>query len=77
MVPMRVTLFLIAILAPTAAHAYIGPGAGITAIGSVLALVGALLLAIIGLVWYPLKRVMKGRKKAQAVDQKADDSGSA
>ncbi len=46
-----------------AAHAYVGPGAGITAIGTVLALVGAALLAIVGFVWYPVKRLL-GRRKA-------------
>jgi hypothetical protein len=50
------------IIAGDAAFAYVGPGAGITAIGTVLALVGAALLAIVGFVWYPLKRLL-GRKQ--------------
>jgi hypothetical protein len=49
---------LLASLTPTAAQAYTGPGAGLTAIGSLLALVAALLLAIVGFVWYPLKRLV-------------------
>lgn len=66
MIPMRIVFFLAALLLPATAHAYIGPGAGITAIGSVLALLGAVILAIIGLVWYPMKRMLKARKKSQA-----------
>ena len=49
---------------PHSAQAYIGPGAGISAIGTVVALVGALLLMIVGFVWYPLKRLF--RRSAQA-----------
>jgi len=44
------------------AHAYIGPGAGLTAIGAVLALIAALLLAVVGFVWYPVKRLLRTRK---------------
>lgn len=50
------------------AEAYVGPGAGLTAIGSVLALFAAIGLAIVGFVWYPLKRMLK-RKSAAAVDE--------
>ncbi len=45
------------------ALAYVGPGAGITAIGTVLALVAALALALVGFVWYPIKRLR--RRKAE------------
>jgi predicted lipid-binding transport protein (Tim44 family) len=44
------------------AHAYIGPGAGLTAIGAVLALLAALFLAVVGFVWYPVKRLLRGRQ---------------
>jgi len=49
-------------LAPCIAHAYVGPGAGLSAIGSALALIGAVLLLIVGFVWYPIKRLLKQRK---------------
>ena len=49
---------------PFGTEAYIGPGAGISAIGTVIALVGAILLAIVGFVWYPVKRLLKKRKTA-------------
>ena len=51
---------------PIAAHAYIGPGAGISAVGTLLALGAAVLLAALGFVWYPAKRLIRflrdGRK---------------
>jgi hypothetical protein len=45
------------------AEAYIGPGAGIGAIGTVVALFGAILLAIVAFVWYPVKRLLRTRKR--------------
>ncbi|MEM7122998.1 MAG: hypothetical protein AAF563_17085 [Pseudomonadota bacterium] len=47
------------------ALAYVGPGAGLTAIGTVLALVAALLLAIVGFVWYPIRRLRRRRHENQ------------
>jgi hypothetical protein len=44
---------------PEAALAYVGPGAGLTAIGTVLALLGAVALALVGFVWYPVKRLLR------------------
>lgn len=46
-------------LLPESAAAYVGPGAGLTAIGTVFALVAAVFLAIVGFVWYPVKRMLK------------------
>lgn len=60
----------LALVAP-ASHAYIGPGAGLSAIGSAIALVGALLLMVVGFVWYPVKRLMKRRKASAAESEKA------
>lgn len=46
--------------------AYAGPGAGLSAIGALLALLGGILIAIVGFVWYPMKRLLARRKKEQA-----------
>ena len=58
-------LLLCVMCYPLAAQAYIGPGAGLSAIGTLIGVVGAVLLAIVGFVWYPVKRMLKGRKKAK------------
>jgi hypothetical protein len=39
--------------------AYIGPGAGLSAIGTFLALVAGIILAIFGFLWYPIKRLYR------------------
>jgi hypothetical protein len=44
------------------AHAYLGPGAGLSAIGTVLALLAAVVLGIVGFVWYPVKRLLRSRQ---------------
>ena len=54
---------LIGIVLPNSALAYIGPGAGLSAIGTVVAVIGAFLLLIAGFIWYPIKRVLRVRKE--------------
>lgn len=53
--------FLVASL-PNAALAYIGPGAGLGVVAVTIALAIGVLLLLVGLVWYPLKRVLKKNK---------------
>ncbi len=55
--------------AATPAAAYIGPGAGMGAIGTVVAVLGAVLLMIVGFIWYPVKRLLKRRKQANDIPQ--------
>lgn len=61
----------LAALAATAspAAAYIGPGAGLGAIAVTVALILGVLLLIVGLVWFPLKRMLKGRAGRGAADR--------
>lgn len=66
----RLAVFIPALITANVAQAYIGPGAGLSAIGSALALIGAVLLMIVGFVWYPVKRLMK-RKKAPETEASA------
>jgi len=51
----------LALLVPGSAQAYIGPGAGLGAIALTVALLVGVVLLVIGLVWYPLKRLLKGK----------------
>ena len=45
------------------AYAYIGPGMGGGLIAAVLGVIGAVLLALFGILYYPIKRMLKNRKK--------------
>lgn len=53
---------------PTTALAYVGPGLGLGTVGVVLAFIFSIVLAIVALFWYPLKRLLgigKSRDKSQ------------
>lgn len=53
--------------------AYIGPGAGLGAFAVAIALALGVLLLVIGLVWYPLKRLFNGRAGGAASGSPTDD----
>lgn len=58
--PVLLSLALLAALAvPLPAFAYTGPGLGLGAVGVALGLVGSLLLGIVSIVWYPVKRMLR------------------
>jgi len=44
--------------------AYVGPGGGLAAIGTLLAIVVGLMAAVFGFLWYPLKRMLRGKQDA-------------
>ena len=51
------------LLGPVTADAYVGPGSGVTVIGAALSLIGGVLLAIVGFIWYPIKRLIRRFKQ--------------
>ena len=56
----RAFLIVIALLLlPGAAHAYVGPGAGLGAVAVTLAVLLGVVLLLVGFVWYPLKRLVR------------------
>lgn len=69
-VPFAISLLSFALL-PLMAQAYIGPGVGAGALGAVIGVIGAIFLAIFAIVWYPVKRMMKGKKKPSQTDKTA------
>jgi hypothetical protein len=46
-------------LLPSTVEAYIGPGLGMGTIGVVLGILASIVLTLIAIVWYPLKRLLK------------------
>ena len=48
------------------AQAYVGPGLGAGALGAIFGVIGAVLIAVFAVIYYPIKRVMRRRKLASA-----------
>ena len=72
-IAMALTVVVLFITVPNVAEAYMGPGAGLSAIGTIIALIGAILLAAVGFIWYPLKRIR--RKLAEKRDKNEQTHG--
>ena len=55
----------LALLPVTPAHAYVGPGIGAGTLAIVLGILSSIFLAFVGIIWYPIKRLIKGRKASK------------
>jgi len=52
-------LLSLAMLSASPVYAYVGPGAGLSALGSLLSLLAAIGLGIVGFIWYPIRRLLR------------------
>ena len=59
----KINLIIVLLSISSPVVAYIGPGMGGGVIAAVLGVVGAVLLALFGILYYPIKRMLKNRKK--------------
>ena len=61
---------------PLGVYAYIGPGMGLGAVGVVLGILGAIVLALFAILWYPFKRLWnhlgEKKEKEKPVDSEND-----
>ena len=69
----RSLFFVILISHSPPIFSYIGPGSGLSAIGSLVAVLGTLFLLIAGFLWYPLKRLFFARKKKNIKEKDEDN----
>lgn len=61
---MRKLLFISLALLPLTSQAYIGPGMGAGALSVIFGVLGAIVLGLFAILWYPFKRLLgKGGKK--------------
>lgn len=67
-------ILLISVSLTGIAHAYVGPGLGLGVIGAIVGIISAVLLAIVGIIWYPFKRMML-KLKASKGDTNEDSEG--
>jgi len=59
---------------PGVAEAYLGPGLGMGAISVAFGIIGSIFMAIVAIVWYPFKRLLRRRRRTPA--PKAGDAAA-
>jgi hypothetical protein len=65
----------VAILASGPAAAYVGPGAGLSMLGALWAVVAAVGIALFGIVLWPVRALIRRRKRASAGSAGQHDQG--
>ena len=58
------------------APAYLGPGGAVSSIGAVLAFIAGILVAILGFLWYPIRRLMRKVRKDKEPESTEDGGKS-
>ena len=65
-------IFLYSLIS-TPANAYLGPGVGGGVLVALLGVIVAILAALFGLIWFPIKRILKKKKSKDKLNQKNID----
>lgn len=63
-------------MGPDAAWAYGGPGSVLSGIGTLLAAVAAILAALFGFIWFPLKRLLRSFRDEEEAVAPAETEGA-
>jgi hypothetical protein len=65
---LRTLVILLLAFASGTVEAYVGPGAGISVLGSLLGILATILVAIGAIIFWPVRKLMKRRKAASAAE---------
>ena len=60
-------------LTTTSSFAYLGPGVGGGVIAATIGIIVAIFAVLFGLIWFPVKRLLKKRKENKSQDQSKID----
>lgn len=72
---MRLILAVLLLLLASTAHAYIGPGAGIPVLGSLIGIVITIVIAIAAILFWPIRKMLKrGKNKAKAQENQSTEA---
>ena len=66
-------LFLYLLLIPLPSYAYIGPGMGGGIVVAVIGFFVAILIGLIGILYYPIKRAFKNKKEKKVPKKESND----
>jgi hypothetical protein len=67
-------LAILWVLHLTTAQAYVGPGVGAGTLAVVMGILSSIFFAFVGILWYPIKRLLKLMKKRPSAPQPSADS---
>ena len=68
-------LVALVLFVPLPCFAYVGPGLGLSTIGVIIAFFAAVIMAVIGFIWYPIRRLF--RKPETPEDAGGEETGTA
>ena len=71
----KLILSILLVIFPTSSFAYLGPGMGGGILAATVGIVIAIFAALFGILWFPIKRLMKKKKSQQEEQQKIKDYG--
>lgn len=72
--PLRLALALAIMLAPLAAEAYVGPGAGLSLLGALWGLLCAIGAALLFVIMWPIRRMRRRKREAKQADANAPNA---
>ncbi len=70
---LKILAILLFLSFSSAAQAYIGPGAGISVLGSILGILGTIVVAIGAILFWPIRKFLRRRKQKQATLEATSD----
>ena len=73
----KLPVLVLLVLLTSTAFAYVGPGAGISVLGSLFSILATIVVAIGAIIFWPLRKYMKRRKARLGSEDsnKADNTG--
>jgi protein-S-isoprenylcysteine O-methyltransferase Ste14 len=71
---LRILVILLLALLSGSLEAYVGPGAGISVLGSLLGILATLFVAIGAILFWPVRKLMKRRKAASKAENTTESS---
>lgn len=72
---MRLILAILLLLLASTAHAYIGPGAGIPVLGSLIGIVITIVVAIAAILFWPIRKMLKrGKNKTKTSENQSSEA---
>jgi len=76
-ITLKLPALLLLVLLSSSAFAYVGPGAGISVLGSLLSILATIVVAIGAIIFWPVRKYMKRRKARLGSEDsnKADNTG--